>query len=44
MEHAGFILGSWIVTAVAVAAYAFFVVRRGSELARHASDEEMPWT
>jgi heme exporter protein CcmD len=44
MDHASFIFGSWIITAVSVGAYAFWVLRRGRELAQHATREEMPWT
>jgi heme exporter protein CcmD len=44
MEHASFIFGSWAITAVAVGVYALWVIRRGRELAKHATREEMPWT
>jgi len=44
MEHASFIFGSWVITAVAIGAYAVWVLRRGRELAKHATREEMPWT
>ena len=44
MEDAGFIIGSWVLTAVSVAAYAVFVIRRGKQLAENATREEMPWT
>ncbi len=44
MEHASFIFGSWIITAVSVGAYAIWVLRRGRELAKQATREEMPWT
>ncbi|MDP5108300.1 MAG: hypothetical protein NWP73_00890 [Ilumatobacteraceae bacterium] len=44
MDHAAFILGSWIGTAVAVIAYATWVLRRGRVLSKHASTEEKPWT
>lgn len=44
MEDAGFILGSWIITAVGVATYAVWVIRRGRKLAEHATTEDMPWT
>ena len=44
MEHASFIFGSWGLTAVSVGAYALWVIRRGRELAKHATSEEMPWT
>ena len=33
-----------VVTAVSVGAYAVWVLRRGRELAKHATREEMPWT
>lgn len=44
MEHASFIFGSWGITAVSVGAYAIWVLRRGRELAKQATREEMPWT
>lgn len=44
MDHATFVIGSWVLTFVAVGAYAAFIVRRGRELSRHATHEEMPWT
>jgi heme exporter protein CcmD len=44
MEHASFIFGSWAITAASVLAYAVWVIRRGRELAKHATHEEMPWT
>lgn len=44
MEHASFILGTWAITAISVATYALWVLRRGRELAKHATPEEMPWT
>ncbi len=44
MDDAGFILASWLLTAVAVGAYALWVVRRGRHLTRHVDREELPWT
>ena len=44
MEDASFIIGSWVLTFIAVGTYAAFVIRRGRELSRNASSEEMPWT
>jgi heme exporter protein CcmD len=44
MEHASFIFGSWGITAISVGAYVIWVLRRGRELAKHATHEEMPWT
>lgn len=44
MEHATFVIGSWVLTIAAVVAYATWVVRRGRALARHATSVEMPWT
>lgn len=44
MDHATFIIGSWVLTFVAVGAYASFVLRRGRSLSQHATHEEMPWT
>ena len=44
MNHATFIIGSWVLTFASVIAYSVWVVRRGRELARHATKDEMPWT
>jgi hypothetical protein len=44
MEDAGFIIGSWVITAASIIAYAVFVIRRGKKLAENATREEMPWT
>jgi heme exporter protein CcmD len=44
MEHASFIIGSWVITGISVGAYALWTVRRGRALARRATREEMPWT
>jgi hypothetical protein len=44
VDHASFIFGSWIGTAVAVITYAVWVLRRGRALSEHASTEEKPWT
>lgn len=44
MEHASFIIGSWVLTAVSVVAYAVFIVKRGRSLSQDASREEFPWT
>lgn len=44
MDHATFILGSWVLTVATVVGYAWWIVRRGRDLARNATDEEMPWT
>ena len=44
MDHASFIIGSWVLTAASVLAYAVWIIRRGRSLAQHATSEEMPWT
>ena len=44
MEDASFIIGSWVLTFIAVGTYAAFVIRRGREWSRNATSEEMPWT
>ncbi len=44
MEDAGFIIGSWVITAASIIAYAVFVIRRGKQLAENATREEMPWS
>lgn len=44
MEHASFIIGSWILTAVTVLTYAGWVVKRGRDLSRGTNPEDLPWT
>jgi hypothetical protein len=44
MEHASFIIGSWVLTFASVIGYAVYVIRRGRDLSRNATSEEMPWT
>jgi heme exporter protein CcmD len=44
MEHATFIIASYVLTVGSIGAYALWVVRRGRGLARRATREEMPWT
>jgi hypothetical protein len=44
MDHATFIIGSWVLTAVSTGAYALWTIRRGRALSQHATKEEMPWT
>ena len=44
MDDAGFIIGSWVLTAVSIGAYALWVVRRGRRLTRHVDRSELPWT
>ena len=44
MEHAPFIIASYVLTFGSIAAYAAWVVRRGRAMARRATREEMPWT
>lgn len=44
MEHASFIIASYVLTFGSIAAYAAWVVRRGRAMARLATREEMPWT
>lgn len=44
MDHASFIIGSWVLTAVSVGAYAGWIVKRGRELARRHNEQDLPWT
>jgi hypothetical protein len=44
MEHATFIIGSWVLTAASTLAYTVWTLRRGRALSKHATHEEMPWT
>lgn len=44
MEHATFVIGSWVLTAGSLIGYAAWIIRRGRALSKHATNEEMPWT
>ena len=44
MEHASFIIGSWVVTGLAVGVYAGWIIKRGRDLARRSSNKDFPWT
>lgn len=44
MEHASFIIGSWVLTAVAVGTYAGWIIKRGRELSRRHNQQDLPWT
>jgi heme exporter protein CcmD len=44
MEDAGFIIGSYVVTFVAVAVYAFTVLRRARRTTSRLPDDAKPWT
>jgi hypothetical protein len=44
MEHASFIIGSWVLTGVAVGTYAGWIIKRGRDLARRSDTQDFPWT
>lgn len=44
MEHASFIIGSWVLTVAAVATYVVWMVRRGRDLSRGKDRADLPWT
>ncbi len=44
MEHASFIIGSWVLTFVSVALYARWMIKRGRELSRQHNHQDLPWT
>lgn len=44
MDHATFVVGSYVVTFVAIGAYIGWFLRRAKNLAQHATSEDMPWT
>jgi hypothetical protein len=44
MEDAGFIIGSYVITLGAIAAYAWRTVVQARRLARRLPDEHKPWT
>ena len=43
MEDAGFIIGGYVVTFGAIAAYALYVIRRGKRAAAQLPDDAKPW-
>ncbi|MSO31305.1 MAG: heme exporter protein CcmD [Ilumatobacteraceae bacterium] len=43
MDHASFIIGSYVLTIFSVAAYAISIVRRGRKLGAITSDDDKPW-
>jgi heme exporter protein CcmD len=43
MEDAGFIIGSYVVTFGAIAAYATWVLRRARRITAELPDEAKPW-
>lgn len=44
MEHASFIIGSWVLTAASVVAYAVWMIARARKLSRHSDKKDLPWT
>ena len=44
MQDAGFVLGSYVISFSAIAAYALYVVRRGRRAAESLPDDAKPWT
>ena len=44
MEDAGFIVGSYLITFGAVAAYALYVLRRARRTTSRLPDDAKPWT
>lgn len=44
MEHASFIIGSYVVTFVGIAAYVAYVLRTGRRLSAQIPDKDKPWT
>lgn len=44
VDHASFIIGSWVLTFVSVALYARWIVKKGRELSRHHNQQDLPWT
>ena len=44
MQDAGFVLGSYLISFAAIAAYALYVVRRGRRAAEALPDDAKPWT
>jgi hypothetical protein len=44
MEDAGFIVGSYVVTFGAVAAYALYILRRARRTPSRLPDDAKPWT
>lgn len=43
MEHAGIVIGSYAATFGSIAAFTWWMLRRGRTLARQLPDEDKPW-
>ncbi|MEI6629237.1 MAG: heme exporter protein CcmD [Actinomycetota bacterium] len=43
MDHASFIIGSYVLTIISVAAYAISILRRGRKLGAITSEDDKPW-
>lgn len=44
LQHAGKIIGSYLLTIAGVIGYAVYTVRRGRQLATQVPPEDRPWT
>jgi heme exporter protein CcmD len=44
MEHASFIVGSYVITFASIGVYVWWFLRRGKKLAQNVNSEDMPWT
>lgn len=44
MKHASFVIGSWVLTFGSVGMYAWWIIRRGRDLAKSVKKEDLPWT
>lgn len=44
MDFAGYVFGSWGATAVVLAAYSFWVLRRGRKLSGQVPEERRRWS
>lgn len=44
MEHASFVVGSYVVTFLGIALYVRYVLRSGHRLSSQIPDEDKPWT
>ncbi len=43
MQHASFVIGSYVITFIGIGAYVGFVFRSGRRLSSQIPDEEKPW-
>lgn len=44
MEHASFIIGSWVLTAASVIVYSAWMISKARRMSRDSDERDLPWT